>query len=397
MSDIAVKVENASKKFCQRLTHTMLYGVADIARSTIGLPPKSDCLRPGEFWAVEDVSFEVERGEALGIIGPNGAGKTTILKMLSGIFMPDKGEINIKGRIGALIEIGAGFHPMLTGRENIYINGTVLGLSKREIDKKFDSIVEFADIGDFLDSPVKYYSAGMYVRLGFSVAVHGEPDILLVDEVLAVGDVEFRGRCYNRIAELMKNCAVVIVSHDMPLIARVSSKCLVVNNGCSIFQGTAEEAIQRYLSIFEKQKSAVHSDGVRLVTFDLKTKIEQDSHILTTGQPLKINLGLDSEFDVGQMTLILSFVSSSGDFIAEWNSWFNGYELGLRRGHQAFHISLDSLRLNPGVYYISLIVTSKNLIEHLLWVRNGWTLRIDGKRYGNAPYEINGSITRSPF
>ncbi|MCK4325438.1 ABC transporter ATP-binding protein, partial [bacterium] len=185
MNDIAIKVEHVSKKFCKRLRHTMLYGTVDIARSTLGLLPHSGQLRVGEFWAVDDVSFELKRGETLGIIGPNGAGKTTVLKMLNGIFMPDKGKIIIKGRVGALIEVGAGFHPMLTGRENIYINGTILGMSKREIDKKFDDIVNFADIGDFIDSPVKHYSSGMYVRLGFAIAIHCEPDILLVDEVLA--------------------------------------------------------------------------------------------------------------------------------------------------------------------------------------------------------------------
>src|SRR4030042_3217494 len=185
-SEIAIKVEHVSKKYCKSLKRSMLYGVQDIGRNMVGLSSRSDRLRKNEFWAVDDISFEVKRGETLGIIGPNGAGKTTLLKMLNGIFWPDKGKITMKGEFGALIEIGAGFHPLLTGRENIYINAAILGMKKKYVDEKFEDIIKFADIGDFIDTPVKFYSSGMFVRLGFAVAVHCEPDILLVDEVLAV-------------------------------------------------------------------------------------------------------------------------------------------------------------------------------------------------------------------
>jgi len=182
--EIAIKVDHVSKKYCKSLKRAMVYGVTDIGRNTLGLSSHSENLRKHEFWAVDDISFEVRKGETLGIIGSNGSGKTTLLKMLNGIFWPDKGKITINGRVGALIEVGAGFHPLLTGRENVYINAAILGMTKEEVDEKFDSIIEFADIGDFLDTPVKFYSSGMYVRLGFAVAVHCEPDILLVDEVL---------------------------------------------------------------------------------------------------------------------------------------------------------------------------------------------------------------------
>ena len=391
--NVVVQVENVSKKFAKSIKRSMIYGMKDIIRNMCKLPSKSDRLRKDEFWAVKDISFELKKGECLGIIGPNGSGKTTLLSLLNGIYMPDTGKIMIKGRVGALIAVGAGFHPMLTGRENIYINGSVLGMSKDEIEEKFNSIVEFADIGDFLDTPVKYYSSGMFVRLGFAVAAHCDADILLVDEVLAVGDVGFRAKCYNRMAELIKKCAVVIVSHNMSAIARISSKCMVLNNGKAMFQGTPEKAIQNYLSIFERPKSTVHSNGVRLVNCDIKAKMENGDYILTTGEPLEMNLELDSEVDVDQMTLILTFLSSSGDFVAEWNSWFNGDYLKLHKGRQMFYISLDSLRLNPGTYHISLVVTSENQMDHLLWVYCGWAFRIDGKRVGNAPYEIDGSIS----
>jgi lipopolysaccharide transport system ATP-binding protein len=181
--EVAIKVDHISKKYCKSLKRSMLYGVTDIGRNTLGLSSHSEKLRRSEFWAVDDVSFEVKKGETLGLIGPNGSGKTTLLKMLNGIFWPDKGKITINGRVGALIEVGAGFHPMLTGRENVYINAAILGMTKK-VDEKFDAIIEFADIGDFIDAPVKFYSSGMFVRLGFAVAVHYEPDILLVDEGL---------------------------------------------------------------------------------------------------------------------------------------------------------------------------------------------------------------------
>jgi len=212
---VAIKVEKVSKKYCKSLKRSMLYGIKDIARNTLGQSSHSHRLRKQEFWAVDDVSFEVKKGETLGIIGPNGAGKTTLLKMLNGIFWPDKGKITIKGRVGALIAVGAGFHPMLSGRENIYINGAILGMTKKDVDAKFDDIVEFADIGDFLDTPVKFYSSGMFVRLGFAVAIHCEPDILLVDEVLAVGDRNFQIKCFRKMHELKKkeDVSIVLVSH----------------------------------------------------------------------------------------------------------------------------------------------------------------------------------------
>ncbi len=391
-SEIAIKVEHVSKKYCKSLKRSMLYGVEDIGRNIVGWHSRSESLRKNEFWALNDVSFEVRRGETLGIIGPNGAGKTTLLKMLNGIFWPDKGKITVRGRVGALIEVGAGFHPLLTGRENVYLNAAILGMTKKEVDEKFDEIVGFAEIGDFIDSPVKFYSSGMFVRLGFAVAVHCEPDILLVDEVLAVGDVGFRVKCYNKIADLVKNCAVVIVSHHMPAIARISSKCMVLNNGHSIFHGTTDNAIQYYLSIFEKQETTIHTDGVQLVNSDIKAKVENENYILTTGEPLEVNFELDSEADFEQTTMMLTFSSSSGEFVAEWNSWVNGDYLKLHKGRQMFCISLDLVRLNPGTYHISFVVTSQNRMEHLLVVYQGWTLRVIGKRLGNAPYQIKGRL-----
>jgi len=210
--------------------------------------------------AVDNVSFALEPGEALGIIGPNGAGKTTILKLLSGVTYPTSGQINIQGRYSALIELGAGFHPDLTGRENIFLNGTILGMRRADIRNRFDQIVEFAGIGNFLDTPVKRYSSGMYARLGFSIAAHVDPDVLIVDEVLAVGDYSFQQRCHARMDELRaKGTALIFVSHDMDAVRRVCDRGLVMYRGKNIFQGSAAEAVVAY------------SDAVRRAARDLKT------------------------------------------------------------------------------------------------------------------------------
>ncbi|MEW6040509.1 MAG: ABC transporter ATP-binding protein, partial [Elusimicrobiota bacterium] len=248
MSDFAIHVNNVSKKYCKRLRYSILYGMQDIAKKTLSINYNSEKLRRNEFWALNDISFELKRGETLGIIGHNGAGKTTILKLLNGIIMPDKGRIDINGRTGALIEIGAGFHPLLTGRENIYINGAILGMSRKEINSKFDSIVDFADIGDFLDTPVKNYSSGMFVRLGFAIAVHCEPEILLVDEVLAVGDQQFQRRCINKLNNLQKSgMAIVFVSHALTTVEGISSRVIWMDKGKVKMEGLPAKVIEGYL------------------------------------------------------------------------------------------------------------------------------------------------------
>ena len=244
--DTLIRVENVSKKFARRLRHAMWYGMCDLGREVAGLTSGGEALRTNEFWALRDVSFELKRGECLGIIGPNGAGKSTLLKLLNGIIRPTDGRVRIKGRVGALIEVGAGFHPMLTGRENIYINGAILGMTKAEIDRKFDAIVDFADIGDFLDTPVKFYSSGMYVRLGFAIAAHLEPDVLLIDEVLAVGDVAFRARCLRKCLEMLPSTAIVLITHTANDLFRCASHTIVVSEGRMSFAGEPTEAWGRY-------------------------------------------------------------------------------------------------------------------------------------------------------
>lgn len=246
-SDLLVSVEHVSKKYCKSIKRSMAYAVADITRNLLRMSSRPERLRPSEFWAVDDVSFEIKRGESIGLVGPNGSGKTTLLQLINGIFWPDKGRVRVRGRVGALIAVGAGFHPLLTGRENIFVNAAILGMTKAEVQKKFDEIVEFADIGDFLDTPVKYYSSGMFVRLGFAVAAHCEPDILLVDEVLAVGDARFQRKCLNRLTELRKQgVSFVLVSHNMQSVEGVATKGLALRKGKVVYEGEVTEAIAKY-------------------------------------------------------------------------------------------------------------------------------------------------------
>ncbi len=210
---------------------------------------------PGDkyHWAVKDVSFGLRSGEALGIIGPNGAGKTTILKLLSKVTYPTEGEIFVNGHFSALIELGAGFHPDLTGRENIFLNGTILGMRRQEIQDRFDQIVDFAGIGDYLDTPVKRYSSGMYARLGFSVAAHVDPEIMLVDEVLAVGDMAFQKKCYDHMLQLRdKGTTLIFISHNLQAIQRVCSSCMVMYRGHKVFEGTPAEATAEYSNIIRR-------------------------------------------------------------------------------------------------------------------------------------------------
>lgn len=249
-NEILVKVQNVSKKFSLDLKSSLKYGALDILKSTLGIKIKKD-LRPKEFWAVQDISFELRRGECIGLIGHNGAGKSTLLKVLNGLYAPDKGQIKMKGKIGALIELGAGFNPILTGRENIYNNAAILGFTKKEVEEKMQSIIDFSEIEDFLDTPVQNYSSGMKVRLGFAVAAHLEPDILIIDEVLAVGDLGFILKCFNKIDELLPHTAVIFVSHSMPMISRICNEIILMDHGKVEYHGREiGKGVQAYYNKF---------------------------------------------------------------------------------------------------------------------------------------------------
>jgi lipopolysaccharide transport system ATP-binding protein len=260
-SETLVKVEGVSKKFCRNLKKSLWYGMKDLGGELLGRGRDRDELRAEEFWAVKDVSFELKRGECLGLIGRNGAGKTTLLRMLNGLIKPDKGRIEMRGRVGALIALGAGFNPILTGRENIYVNAAVLGLSKKETDEKFDEIVDFAELGEFIDAPVQSYSSGMQVRLGFAVATALNPDVLLIDEILAVGDYGFKMKAYSRIGKILNQSAVIFVTHSMTQLYRICDKVSVMNKGYINNYKIIGEAIKayhtynikKYIKVYQRQ------------------------------------------------------------------------------------------------------------------------------------------------
>ena len=269
----SVCLENVSKKFSDNLRTSMAYGIRDITKDIFGLKNRSDKLRVHEFWSVDDISFDLSRGEILGIIGSNGAGKSTLLKLINGIFLPDKGRITVNGRVGALIELGAGFHPMLTGKENVYINAAILGIPRKKVDRKFKGIVDFSGIGDFINMPVKFYSSGMHARLGFSVAAYMDADILLIDEVLAVGDQEFQEKSMKHMVELMRaNKAVIIVSHSLYRIESLCDRAIWIEKGHVVALGHAKEIITQYLNFQDKR--IFENSGESISTKNKKDLIE---------------------------------------------------------------------------------------------------------------------------
>ncbi|MGB8218561.1 MAG: ABC transporter ATP-binding protein [Candidatus Methanoperedens sp.] len=370
--DIAIKAENVSKKYCKSLNKSMLYGVRDIARNMVGLGSHPEILRDGEFWAVDDVSFELKKGETLGIIGPNGSGKTTLLKMLNGIFWPDKGKITIKGKVGALIEVGAGFHPLLTGRENIYINGAILGMSKKDIDEKFDDIVAFADIGDFLDSPVKTYSSGMFVRLGFAVAVHCEPDILLVDEVLAVGDGVFRNKCYQRLNNMKrkKDIAIVFVSHDLYIVEKFCDKGILLNNGIISQQDEIHRIVKDYQSTINQllyNSEIIISDSlkkqgtkdIRLINVKFLTKDGKEQTSFDFGDTIRVRIEYESKNLVSNPRFQISIRRYDGELISVFGPNFDNVEIPIIEGRGIIECWIEKIPILSNKYYFNIGIYDK--------------------------------------
>ena len=252
MPDGRIEFQHVWKKFRRGELHDSLRDLVPHLASRLFKPRRRaehEALKAREFWAVEDVTFSVRPGDALGIIGPNGAGKSTILKLLTRILHPTRGRCGIRGRVGALIEIAAGFHQDLTGAENVFLQGSIMGMTRREIEARFDDIVAFSGLAEFIDTPVKRYSSGMNARLGFSIAAHMSPDVLIVDEVLAVGDYQFQGKAYERIDDMVRRgLPVVIVSHQLERIATLCNKCLLLDRGRIIKRGRPEECIAHYLN-----------------------------------------------------------------------------------------------------------------------------------------------------
>ncbi len=360
-NNVAIKLEHVSKKYCKDIKDSMIYGMTDIGRNLVGLKSRAEQLRKNEFWAVNDVSFEVEKGETLGIIGPNGSGKTTMLKMLNGIFWPDKGKISIRGKIGALIAVGAGFHPQLSGRENIYINGAILGMSKKVIDQKFDSIVDFSGIGEFLDAPVKHYSSGMYVRLGFAIAVHCEPDILLIDEVLSVGDIDFQARCINKIKEMDKQGVTkIFISHNLNTVQLLCKNALYLSKGKIKYCGNTLSVVNEFKKdAFEGREIEVNS--IRSGTREIEiTRVQfldrnlQSKKIFKRGEPLTVHISFNAKKSIEKPEFSVGFCAEDGTLISKATTRDHGITIDRVQGEGEIHYSLKSLPFNLGKYLVSI-------------------------------------------
>nr|WP_299202767.1 ABC transporter ATP-binding protein [uncultured Brumimicrobium sp.] len=324
-----------------------------------------------DFWALKDVSFDVEQGEVIGIIGKNGAGKSTLLKVLSKITQPTEGRIEINGRVASLLEVGTGFHPELTGRENIYLNGTLLGMTRKEVAEKLEEIVEFSGVRKFIDTPVKHYSSGMYVRLAFSVAAHLEPEILIIDEVLAVGDAEFQKKCLGKMKDVAgEGRTVIFVSHDLAAVKNLCTRCVLLNNGSISMIGTTSECIEKYLqsnSIKSNDLSTIKNrKGLGNIQFTngLVSQNERKGIVLSN-QPIKIELDLSKEIDLKHGRIDIGINNSSGTRVA-WISSSLLPEMTLKSDKIIF--TIENFNLSPGQYDLNVFCEVNKEIED--WIEN---------------------------
>ncbi len=359
-----IRFGNVSKKFS--LHHERARSFQELI---LGLFRRDADSRDEEFWALRDVSFTVEQGETVGLIGPNGAGKSTALKLISRIIEPTSGRIEVGGRVGALLELGAGFHPDLTGRENVYMNGSILGLSRAQIRRKMDNIVAFAELERFIDVPVKHYSSGMYVRLGFSVAVHTEPDVLLVDEVLAVGDAAFQRKCLERIDQMRADgVTILFVSHGADAVRKLCSRVVWLDEGELVADGSAEAVVTRYLTHtwdseegkLEPRKARTResrrwgSGEVQIVGVRLLDGSDQEKQHFQTGEPLTVEMRYHAEVRVERPVFGLAIHRSDGVHITGPNTQFAGYEIPQIEGEGVIRYTVHSLPLLEGSYSISI-------------------------------------------
>lgn len=374
MEEPLVIVENLSKKFCKDLKTSLWYGVKDLWSGVTG-NKNERLLRDKEFWAVKDISFTLRRGECLGLIGHNGAGKSTLLKILNGLINPDAGKVTIKGRVGALIELGAGFNPILSGRENIYNNGAILGFTRKEIDSKLDHIIAFAELEEFIDMPVQNYSSGMKVRLGFAVAAQMEPDVLIIDEVLAVGDLGFVLKCFKTIDTILPRTAVIFVSHNMPMVSRICNHIILMENGKAKFQGEdVAKGIDLYYTRFVNNESnVVFDDGSialeEVLLLDPITGEPTDS--LNWGEDLKLSFRFKIKRPFEKMPhFSISIFDKEQRPVALLETNTNESGLVIKNDYLEFTVTHHKVQLSKGIYNVNIAV-NKELGTNPLLRMNG--------------------------
>lgn len=401
MADLTLSVHEVSKRY------RVGTGMSGLRAATANLWRRP---RPEDYhWAVREVSFSLGTGEALGIIGPNGSGKTTILKMLSRVTQPSSGTIQASGRLTALIELGAGFHPDLTGRENVYLNGAILGMRKSEIAKRFESIVEFAGVGNYIDTPVKRYSSGMYARLGFATAAHVDPEVLLVDEVLAVGDYAFQMKCYARMNELRaRGTSIILVSHNLEMVRRVCSRALVMYRGRAIFQGDPHEAVAAY-SDAVRQAARRHAGPIpaegglaeRVMSFEAEVKgvrlIDAQGHGITvvrTGMTVRLLIDVEFHEDVESPVFGFFVFAEDGRRVYVTNTrWMDVATRGFEAGERCVIEFGWRVNLLDGTYDLGVDVTAQDLSRFHDRLERALSFSVTGPPGAEGLVDLSASVS----
>ena len=351
-----------------------------------------------DFWALRGVTFDAAPGDVLGIIGPNGAGKSTLLKLLSSITAPSEGEIRIRGRLAALIEVGSGFHPELTGRENVFLSGTILGLRRREIAARLESIVEFAGIGAFLDVPVKWYSSGMYVRLGFAVAAQLEPDVLLVDEVLAVGDASFQAKCLERIMELRRRgTTIIFISHDLGTVERLCDRAILLQAGRVQADGAAREVVSTYLrgvaADLVRPRGEHHENALlpRIERLSITSAAGRELLVARSGEAVNFDLGIAVHHATHAAVSVLVYSFEDGTLLCECGTDPDG--VALDPGESIVRFVVPSLTLLPGRYTLGATIRRVEATRADDWWFGRTTLHVETgpalKGQFHLPYECS--------
>ena len=363
---ILIDFKSVSKKYCLNLKRSLYYGMYDILKDVTGFSTDDTDLRKHEFLALDNVSFQVRKGESLGLVGHNGAGKTTSLKLINGLIRPNSGSIEVNGSIGALIALGVGFNPILTGRENVRVAGAVNGYTKKGIDDKFEEIIAFSEIGDFIDAPVQSYSSGMLARLGFSVAIHLNPDIMLVDEVLAVGDLNFVIKCFNKISDYRNSGgSMILVSHNMYNIRANCDKAVWIEHGKVQLAGDANKVCDEYekYSAGLMNKSAVQGGGCYCSDFITLKSINYNK-IVSDGK-LEIELVIESKTDIEKPILSFAIFNMSNVNTISNTTKDLTNDIFISKGVTKINLSYDKLYLKNGFYNLNWVLASKEINNQL--------------------------------